>query len=503
MAAGLLLVQVLALSIAEDGKLPDEGRLSYQTAFPQNGKFRMPTFMDVFAAFSQTEYIKVGLKWDVAESKAAMAYATRLSSGHKPIKEQTDDYHIEAFSKTEKSGGDPLDFTKMRFRQKGAYSGSVGYHLPDPLKPGVFQLWDNKAKALAKLKLGDLDVQGKAEVKGDLTFHGKLIGDVSIVTGKDSEFAGSFVGKTEIGGRFQAPPAVGLGLYTTVKGATYDPKSPRMYITDAGAVGIGLTKPTAGLHVKAANTAFRVDDGKMSVSDQSVVEIDGTYKGQVTAGKRFIVLQNGNVGVNNNAPTEKLHVAGGTLKVDSADADIKDKATVFITNTIASTACDTHSLRVRDHFYVSTCGRVGVKTPSPLADFHVTGETKTDFLTVDKDATITGTFTTNKFAPLKSHFEADTVKVTKTTTLVGKVQMDSDVVIKGNLFVQKEVKMIGGSAGGEEDEMSQMMESRLALLEESHKSLQEWHKNLLDSHEQLKKDNHALRTRVKHLEGKQ
>jgi cytoskeletal protein CcmA (bactofilin family) len=268
-------------------------------------------------------------------------------------------------------------------------------------------------------------------------------------------------------------------------------------------VGVGLTKPTAGLHVKAANTAFRVDDGKVSFSDESVVEIDGTFKGAVTPGKRLVVLKNGNIGVNQPAPTEKFHVTG-LAKVDSGDDDIKDKATVFITNTIATTTCDTHSLRVRDHFYVSTCGKVGVKVPSPLADFHVGGETKTDFLTVDKDATITGTFTTNKFAPLKEHFEADTVKVVKTTQLVGKVQMDSDVVIKGNLFVQKEVKMIGGGdTGGEEDEMSQMMESRIALLEESHKSLQKWHKNLLESHDQLTKDNHALRERVVQLEAQQ
>lgn len=460
----------------------------------------MPTFMDVFAAFSQTEYIKVGLKWDVAESKAAMAYATRLSSGHKPIKEATDDYHIEAFSKTEKAGGDPTDFTKMRFRQKGAYSGSLGYHLPDPLKPGVFMLYDNKLKGLATLKLGDINVEGKAEIKGDITFHGKLNGDVSITTKRDSQFAGTDLGSNDIGTLVKAQPAKGIGMYTMPQGGAYDPKSPRMYITDAGSVGVGLTKPTAGLHVKAANTAFRVDDGKVSFSDESVVEIDGTFKGAVTPGKRLVVLKNGNIGVNQPAPTEKFHVTG-LAKVDSGDDDIKDKATVFITNTIATSTCDTHSLRVRDHFYVSTCGKVGVKVPSPLADFHVGGETKTDFLTVDKDATITGTFTTNKFAPLKEHFEADTVKVVKTTQLVGKVQMDSDVVIKGNLFVQKEVKMIGGGdTGGEEDEMSQMMESRIALLEESHKSLQKWHKNLLESHDQLTKDNHALRERVQQLE---
>merc|ERR1719247_3310678 len=171
-ACAALLVVVVQAVAAEEGRLPDQERVSYQTAFPKNGQFRMPSFMDIFASISQTEMINVGLKWNVAESKAAMAYATRLSSGHKPIAEKTDDYHIEAFSKVDTPA--PADFTKMRFRQKGAYSGAIGYHAPDKNEVGTFIIYDNKQKDYAKLKLKTLQVEQHTMIKGDLTLTGKL-----------------------------------------------------------------------------------------------------------------------------------------------------------------------------------------------------------------------------------------------------------------------------------------------------------------------------------------
>merc|ERR1711998_3808 len=106
-----LLLGLAQLCSAEDGALPDPSRVSYQTAFPKTGPMRMPGFMDVFASLSQSEYVNIGMKWNVAESKAAMAYATRLSSGHAPIVAKTDDYHIEAFSKADRPA--PADFTKI------------------------------------------------------------------------------------------------------------------------------------------------------------------------------------------------------------------------------------------------------------------------------------------------------------------------------------------------------------------------------------------------------
>jgi len=454
---------------------------------------RMPTFMDVFASLSQTEYINVGMKWNVAESKAAMAYATRLSSGHKPIAEQTDDYHIEAFSKADKPS--PEGFTKIRFRQKGAYSGSLGYAAPDAGNPGTFQLRDNKKKAFAKLQLGSLQVEHDAKIVGNLALKGKFSSDVGIETKQGSIFAGTVVGMASIGSRLEAPEAKGLGIYTKPQGGKVNEDKPSLFVTDQGNLGVGTITPTAKLQINGGENAIRVDSGSVSFGETSIIEVDGLVQGKAAAGNRLRVLANGNVGLGVTEPQERLHVSGG-FKVDSGDKLGPSKATVFVTNTLQK--CDEHSMRVRDHFYVSGCGKVGVKTPSPLADFHVTGKSKTDFLDVDKDATVSGTLKTNKFAPLKGPLEADSLKIVKDAQFMDKVQMDGDVVIKGNLYVQKEVKMAGDT--DEENEMSEMLSSRLALIEESHRSLQKWHKDLEESHSKLKQHNAELQIRVDTLE---
>jgi len=469
--------------------------LSYQTAFPKADKFRLPTFYDVFASISQTEYVNVGLKWSVQESKAAMAYATRLSSGHAPIQQATDDYHIEAFSTAAKPM--PEHWTKIRFRQKGTYSGTVGYSQPSDQEPGIFHFWDNRKKDNAKLQVGDFEARNA--VVGSLNSNGQITTDMRISTKQDSIFAGTTVGTGNLGSRFEAPEGKGMGMYTRPTGGTVNMNNPRLYVTAGGNIGVGTTSPTAQLHLKAVNdaTALRVE-GKFSIGGASIVEVDGVVQGQASAGQRFMVAANGNVGVNIREPTEKLHISGN-IKVDSGGT-APSAATLFVTNTLQGPQCENkHSLLVRDHFYVTACGQVGVKTPKPQADFHVTGKSKTTFLDVDQDAKIAGTLTVKDIAPLRSIFEADTLKIVKESQFVGRVQTDGDVVIKGNLYVEKEVKMVGGD-GGAEMMMKQMLESRMALIEESHESLQDSHAALLESHSNMKKHNEMLKSRVHALE---
>jgi len=247
---------LVALSVAlvaglEDGKLPDESRLSYEQTFPgqQQGPYRLPSLMDVFAAFSTKQYINVGLKWNVLESKAAMAYAVRSSTGHKPIALKTDDYHIEAFSKEKKAM--KSSYTKMRFRQKGAYSGTLGYAAPDSKKPGQFVLWDNKKKNYARLQVGALNVMKDVDIIGNLHVKGKIIDDDVIQSKKDSSFGGTLVGLGSIGTRFEAPEGKGLALYTRPKGGKLNLKTPRFFITDNGGIGFGTMAPKAQLHIKA------------------------------------------------------------------------------------------------------------------------------------------------------------------------------------------------------------------------------------------------------------
>merc|ERR1712167_550388 len=216
LVVALCALQLALVFGAGEGELPDADRVSYQTAFPKEGAYRMPTFMDIFAQFSQQEYINVGLKWNVAESKAAMAYAVRLSAGHKPIALKTDDYHIEAFSKAKK--GQASDFTKMRFRQKNTYSGSLGYAQPDSKKAGLFVLWDNKKKAYARLQLGSLLIMKNAVISGNLRVKGKIIDDDVVSAKKGSEFAGTLVGAASIGTRLETKAGKGFALYTRPKG---------------------------------------------------------------------------------------------------------------------------------------------------------------------------------------------------------------------------------------------------------------------------------------------
>jgi len=474
---------LVAHASAEDGTLPSEEKVSFQSAFPQSPGLRLPSFMDVFASMTQKDYINVGLKWKVTESRAAMAYAVRLSAGHKPIPLKTDDYHIEAFSKGDKPA--PNDFTKIRFRQKGTYSGSLGYAAPvlDKKETGLFMLWDNKKKAHARMHLGSLIAEKNIFIKGKGKMKGKLTNSAGISSKKKSTFAGTIIGK----GYVEAPAAIPLMLLTKPKGGKADPKKPPFFMKDNGFIGIGgQTKPTASLHVVAKSkkgTALRIEVGAVSFGSQSVMAVDGAVKGKKVKGLRLKMLRNGNIGINQLKPTEKLHVGGG-VKIDSAAMKMKSKATLFVSNTL--TKCDEHTLRVRNHFYVSACGRVGVKTPKPMADFHVTGTTKTTALEVDKNVKVKGITTLHELAPLKGLLAAKNLRIDSKATFRGKVQVDDDLVVKGNLFVMKEVKMIGGGGGKAEEIMAQMMESRLALIEESHAT--------------LKNHNDKLHARVQELE---
>jgi len=500
--AALLVAACAGVALAaEEGKLPAADRVSFQTAFPgQEKKYRMPTFMDVFASFSQTEYINVGLKWNVAESKAAMAYATRASIGHAPIKEATDDYHIEAFS----SSNSPTisDFTKIRFRQKDAYSGSIGYAAPDSNSEGWFQVWDNLKTGYANFKTGGMKVERNLEVVGDTTFNGKIFGNVEFKSESSGDFAGTVIGVSTIAAKIQAEAGKPLAFYTLQKGASADDKTPRMYISDTGDIGVGTTEPKASVHIKASSKAFRVESGTVSVGEVSDVNVDGVDKGNVASGLRFTVKKNGNVGINHNAPDEKLHVNGG-VKIDSADTFGPSEATLFVTN--AKSGCGDHTLRIQDTFYVSACGKVGVKTPTPGTEFHVTGTITTDNLITNKDANVAGELSVGKFAAHAGHFESKTIKINDIAEFESKMIVGGDAVFKGNLFVQKEVKMVGG---GEPDEESEMMMSRLALIDESTLApvvkrlslMEESHRSLKESHDAVKEHNKVLQERVADLE---
>jgi len=323
--------------------------------------------------------------------------------------------------------------------------------------------------------LGSLLIMKNAEVLGNLHVKGKILDDDVITSKKNSEFAGTLVGIGSIGSRLEAPAGKGFALYTKPKGGKADPKKPRLFITDAGGVGIGTMRPMAKLHLKTEpkRNALRIQTGGVSIGGNSRVLVDGEAKGKGLPGQRLAILANGNIGVNTPKPTEKFHISGAA-KIDSGASFGPSKATLYLTNTLSK--CDEHTLRVRNHFYVSACGRVGVKTPKPLAEFHVTGTTKTTNLAVDKDVNVKGTTTINVLTPLKGLLAAKKLRIEAETQLKGKTQIDDDLVVKGNLFVMKEVKMIGG--GGSSELSSEMLMDRISLIEESHRTLQDHNKKM-------------------------
>ena len=64
---------------------------------------------------------------------------------------------------------------------------------------------------------------------------------------------------------------------------------------------------------------------------------------------------------------------------------------------------------------------------------------------------------------------AKTLVVEQTGNIKGRLEVGNDMVVKGNLWVGKEVKLIGGD----------MLESRLAFLEESHRQIKEHNEHLI------------------------
>jgi len=480
----LLAVLGVSAIVDSESRLPDESQISYQERFPgtrNKASYRLPGFMDMFAALSTKEYINVGLKWNVVESKAAMAYATRLSAGHAPIAQETDDYHIEAFSKP-KSGAAPTQFTKLRFRQKSVYTGTLGY--AETVQPngqedkamGEFTVWDNKAKDFARFKAGHLTVARNAFIDGDLHVKGKISDDLSsIATKEDSSFAGTVVGGSSQLSKIEAPSGRPFGIYTAQPGAEFNPNEARIYVTDKGSVGVGTIKPEGQLHVKGepGEVALRVDAGKLSVGGEAPVEVDD-QKG--VAGQRFMITPEGHVGINQAKPSVRFEVAGAT-KIDSMGAvpHQETKATLYVNN--ARNECSEPALRVKDSFYVASCNKVGVKTADPKADFHVNGNSKATSLEVDKDAKVAGKLTVGEMAPLKGKLTSDSLVIETTGHVKGKMEVGDDMVVKGNLWVGKEVKLIGGD--------TDMLESRLALIEESHSQLREHNEHLIARVNQL------------------
>ena len=98
-----------------------------------------------------------------------------------------------------------------------------------------------------------------------------------------------------------------------------------LFIDEDGKVGIGTTKPTSALHV-AVDKSVRFELGpkqKLSLGGNGAFEVDAPH----IFGGRFIVTQDGEVGIGNPTPQNLLHVGSGTSTItkDRVNAVIASK----------------------------------------------------------------------------------------------------------------------------------------------------------------------------------
>jgi len=93
-----------------------------------------------------------------------------------------------------------------------------------------------------------------------------------------------------------------------------------------GKVGFGTTSPIKNFHIKSATSESSMDlendarDYRIGVYDFGA-GLDRLFIRDNTAGQtRFVLDENGNVGIDTSSPTSKLHVVGLPVYADNAAA---------------------------------------------------------------------------------------------------------------------------------------------------------------------------------------
>ncbi|HEY0608772.1 MAG TPA: tail fiber domain-containing protein, partial [Chitinophaga sp.] len=186
--------------------------------------------------------------------------------------------------------------------------------------------------------------------------------------------------------------ATGYGLIQTFTGGTTTGGTLSLQ-RSGGNVGIGLTAPTGRLEIANGTTAELQFSGAnvaniyQSTSAQALYVNSNTgplYLGANGSGSTHLtVLSNGNVGINNTAPAQKLEVAGGNIRahggnVQCGPTDASVLSALTYTTGMGVVGSFTNSpfaiyTNSAEKLRVDATGNVGIGVSAPTSKLHVAG----------------------------------------------------------------------------------------------------------------------------------
>jgi hypothetical protein len=163
------------------------------------------------------------------------------------------------------------------------------------------------------------------EIGGNNSFFGNDVG-YSNQSGSWNSFFGATAGLNNTTGTsntaigyFANFSANNLTNATVIGANAVVSQSNSMVLGNDVNVGIGTTAPSNKLQIiDSSNTGLRVQNNTAggtvaSFGGNGIFYIDGGFFGPATVGGRITILENGNVGINDNNPVNRLSVAGTIL----------------------------------------------------------------------------------------------------------------------------------------------------------------------------------------------
>jgi hypothetical protein len=323
-------------------------------------------------------------------------------------KDSIGQYSFASGNKTRASG---LTSTALGFLSKafGNYSTAIGFSAN---AGGVFSVAlgsNTRAYGISSTAMG-AQTEASAE-------NSTAMGLINIAYAENSTVMGSYnnaytpnslvIGKYNENNGFNR-------LFEIGNGTALNARRNALTVLDNGNVGIGVTNPTYKLHLGNSNNGIRIEGPAAAGSGGSALNIGGFGDVIVdkpgTAGGRFVIKENGNIGIGIATPSSYSH--GGTNRV----LEIKNESPVGINN--------------QSHLILSSNGSAGSMGGISWANTSFAGDKLTGFIgnvfeTVDQtklvfwnrnsagllgekffisgngNATLTGTLTQNSDSRLK------------------------------------------------------------------------------------------------------